>query len=183
MDFQQRSLAERALTARAAAADDSTPPKQQWPSTAARIREARVAVGLTDTDVARHLNITISSYNKLERYNDEAFNCLSLKQLLALGKIVNVEPRVLLLGDEAMGITPTITFSDISVRLADRIAREGRTPDEFGDSIGWDITPVLKDSQELWRYDVEALYEISKALGADWVAALPSISDTTPESS
>jgi len=122
------------------------------------------------------LSTSVNAYDDLERYDDEAFTVVSLSQLLALGKIVNVEPRVLLLGEEAAASTSTITFGDIAARLADQIAREGRTVDEFGDHIGWNVEPVLKDPETLWSFNVEALHAICSAVGLDWVAALPAIS-------
>jgi len=125
--------------------------------------------------MARRLKVTVHSYYNLERYDDEAFTVLSLEQLLALGKAVSVEPRVLLLGVVALASTPTVTFKVISARLADRIAREGRTSEEFGDSIGWDVESLLKDPEALWNFDVEALHAICSAAGIDWVAALPTI--------
>jgi transcriptional regulator with XRE-family HTH domain len=123
-----------------------------------------VSAGVTHTEVARRLKTTVHSYGDLERFDDEAFTVLSLEQLLDLGKALNVEPRVLLLGEEVAASTSTITFGDIAARLADRIAREGQTIDEFGDRIGWDVEPVLKDPT------------ICTAAGLDWVAALPSLS-------
>jgi hypothetical protein len=145
----------------------------EWPSAAARILHARLSAGLTHTEVARRLKASVHSYDDLERYDDEAFTVLSLQQLLALGKALNVEPRVLLLGQEASSATSAVTFRDISARLAERIAREGQTVDEFGDRIGWNIEPLLNDPDALWSFDVEALYAICSALELDWVAALP----------
>jgi hypothetical protein len=147
----------------------------EWPSAAARILHARLSAGLTHREVADRLKTTVHSYNDLERYDDEAFTVLSLEQLLALGKAFGVEPRVLLLGQEAAPATSTITFSDISARLADWMAREGQTVGELGDRIGWNIEPILKDSEALWNFDVEGLYALCTAVDVDWVAALPSI--------
>lgn len=147
-----------------------------WPSVARRIRQARLQLGLTDTDVAGRLTMTIHSYWDLEHHDDEAFTVASLECLTALGHILRVEPRSLLLGSEEKGVTQTITFSDISERLAERLAQEGANVEQLGDTIGWDVRPILANSQALRGYDVEALYNICKALGLDWVAALPSLS-------
>src|SRR5215470_4905943 len=154
MVFEERARAERAMAAYGR--PDSQPVEQEpeWPSAAARILHARLSAGVTHTEMARQLGMAVMAYYDLERYDDEAFTVVSVGQLVALGKIVNVEPRVLLLGPEASGATAAIPFSDISERLAERIAREGRTAGEFGDSIGWDIEPLLRDSDALWSFNI-----------------------------
>jgi transcriptional regulator with XRE-family HTH domain len=172
----QRFCAELALTGRASAAanlDGASP--LSWPPTAERIRQARLDAGLTDTEVARRLNMTLHSYWDLEHHDDEAFKVASLRNLSELGRILNVEPRVLLLGAEAERITQVITFSEIATRLAERVAGEQKTAEQLGDGIGWDVRPVLVDPQAFAGYDVEALFNICKTLGLDWVAALPSL--------
>ena len=177
MEFDERSCAERAMNLRAGATGDQPGPEsQQWPSVAQRIAEARLRRGVTDAQVARRLNMTIHSYWDLEHHNDEAFTVASLEKLTALGQILGVEPRSLLLGSEAKDVIQTVTFGDISARLAERIAQEATTVEQFGDTIGWDVRPIVTDSQALWGYDVEGLYNICKALGLDWVAALPGLS-------
>jgi hypothetical protein len=55
------------------------------------------------------------------------------------------------------------------------MAREGQTVDEFGDRIGWNVEPVLKDPETLWGFNVEALHAMCSALELDWVAAVPTI--------
>jgi len=147
----------------------------EWPAAAERIRDARLAAGLTESEVAGFLKTTIHSYWDLDHYDDEAFKVASLEQLAALGRILKVEPRRLLLGPETEGVKQTVTFGDIAVRLAERISRGGNDAEECGDSIGWNVTSVLTNPQALAAYDVEALYDICKALGLDWVAALPTL--------
>jgi hypothetical protein len=41
--------------------------------------------------------------------------------------------------------------------LAERIAQEATTAEQLGDTIGWDVRPIVTDSQALWGYDVEGL--------------------------
>jgi transcriptional regulator with XRE-family HTH domain len=147
--------------------------KPEWPSAAARILRARLSAGLTDIELARQLKTSVASYDDLDRYDDEAFSVLSLEQLLALGKGLNIDPRVLLLGEEASRAPSAITFRDISAHLAHRIAREGQTVEEFSNRIGWNVESVLKNPEALRAFNVEALHVICSALELDWVAALP----------
>jgi hypothetical protein len=120
--------------------------------------------------------MTIDSYWDLEHHDDEAFTAASLKDLSALGGILGIEVRQLLLGPEAAKVSGTVVCRDISARLAERIARDGTTAEQLGDGIGWDVKPLLRDPRTLWGYNVQALYDLSKALGLDWVAALPTLS-------
>ena len=102
---------------------------------------------------------------------------MSLRHLQELGVAFGVEPRFLLLGQEAATIRRTITFETIAMLLAAKLRDNTEiTPDQLGDVIGWDIIPVLDDPDALWDYNVEAIYKITQLIGVDWVSALPSVS-------
>jgi transcriptional regulator with XRE-family HTH domain len=93
MAFDERARAERAMAISAAQTDGQpVEDEPEWPSAAARILHARLSAGLTHTEMARRLKVTVHSYDDLERYDDEAFTVLSLEQLLDLGKALNVDP-------------------------------------------------------------------------------------------
>lgn len=177
MTFDERDLAERALESRdesRAASEDSD--ADVWPPVSRRIAEARLRNGLTEADAAGRLDMTFASYWDLENFDAEAFCAVSLVELRALGEMLRVEPRVILLGAGTPAMVPSISFADIASRLAERVARDGWSADELGQQIGWDIAEVLADPERLWNFNVEGLYDICQALELDWVAALPSIS-------
>jgi hypothetical protein len=117
--------------------------------------------------------MTVESYGDLEVHDDEAFTVASLRDLAMLGRILGVQPRSLLLGPEGEGLQQTVTFGDIAARLAKHGAERGLTLEELGGHIGWDIKDLLLDPEGLWGFNVEGLYEICKAVGLDWVAAVP----------
>jgi len=48
----------------------------------------RIPTGLSDSEVARRLGLTVESYRDLERYDDETFSVISLRDLDTLGKIL-----------------------------------------------------------------------------------------------
>jgi hypothetical protein len=121
--------------------------------------------------------MTLASYWDLEHFDDEAFSVISLAHLQALGQMLGVEPRVLLLGVDASDVGSTVSFTEITSRLAECVAHHGCSMEEFGAQIGWDIGPVLADPAALWDFNVEGLYDICQALDLDWVAALPSIGE------
>ena len=146
---------------------------RRWPPVASRIHEARLRVGLSDTEVAHRLGLTVDSYCDLERYDDEAFSVISLRDLDALGRILGVQTRVLLLGSEAEGLKQSITAEEITARLAEKMLESGQSIELFGDAIGWDIRELLDDPKTLWNFDVEGLYDLCNAIGVNWVRALP----------
>lgn len=162
-----------------ASADLSDLQKRQWPAVAGRIREARLRAGLSDTEVARQLSMTVASYDDLELRGDEVFTVASLRQVETLGRILAVSPRVLLLGPEAEGLRQTVTFAEISSRLARHAKTRGETVEQLVDAIGWDIKELLDDPDALWSFNVEGLYDICRTIGVDWVGALP---ESTPAS-
>jgi hypothetical protein len=119
--------------------------------------------------------MTVDSYYDLEWHDDEAFTVVSLKDLEALGRVLGMSPKLFLLGPEAEGLEQTVTFSEITTRLAERISKEALTVEQLSDLIGWDIKEVLRDPDALWAFTVEGLYDICNAVGLDWVAAIPSL--------
>jgi transcriptional regulator with XRE-family HTH domain len=171
---KERSLAELALNGRAAA-DLSDIQRREWPPAANRIREARLRTGLSEMEVARRLSMTVDSYDDIEWHDDEAFTVVSLKDLAELGRILNVHPRVLLFGPEPEGLEQIVTFREITSRLTEGISKGMMSAEQLGELIGWDIKEVLRDPDALWGFTVEGLYEICKAVGLDWVAAIPSL--------
>lgn len=154
-------------------ASDADPDSLEWPSVTKRIQEARARAGLMPSEIAERVGITEASYWDLEWFDDEAFNVISLRVLSALGETLNVEPRVLLLGPEATEPPEAVSFAHIAWRLEEHIAQTGKSAGQLGDEVGWDLERILADPQQLWDYDVEALYCITQAVGLDWVAALP----------
>jgi transcriptional regulator with XRE-family HTH domain len=168
----ERHRAELAMEGRAS---DELPDllTRPWPSVADRIRLARLQADLNDTETARLLGMTVNAYCDLELHNDEAFTVVSIKELVELGRILGVRPRVLLLGREGEGGKQTVAFDDVTARLAKKVLESCLTAEQLGDIIGWDIKMLLRDPTSLWDFSVEALYDICKAVDLDWVAALP----------
>jgi transcriptional regulator with XRE-family HTH domain len=162
--------AERALEVYAKS-DPADGDEIDWPSCAARIRAARVEAGLTVDDIAARLELPFAAYDDLERYDDEPFTVASIGVLRTLGEIVGVPVGELLLGPEGRR-ERTISFAQVSRALHDFLERERQTADQFGDAIGWDLTPMLDDPDNWDDQNVELLYLVSQQLQVDWVAVL-----------
>ncbi len=168
----QRQLAERALDARASpdADDEET---REWPAVAGRLRAAREGAGLSNSALASRLGMTVESYDDLERRDDDIFTVPSLRDIALLAQLVGTIPRLMLLGPEAAATNEPLSFEDVIALLAQRMDTSGETMEELIHEIGWDVRELIHDPQELWSYSVEGLYEVCKAVRADWVAALP----------
>ena len=175
--MHERDLAERALKSRAeSTAATANSEAEPWPPVSRRIREARLRMGLSEVEAAGRVHMNLPSYWDLEQFDDEAFCVVSLAELQAVGQMLGVEPRVLLLGSEATTVGRAVTFAEIASRLAERVARDGCAVEEYGQQIGWDIGPVIADPAALWDFNVEGLHDICQTLDLDWVAALPNLS-------
>ena len=174
----ERHRAELALEGRRSAENLGVLEGLVWPSVADRIRQARLQAGLSDTEVARRVGLTVHTYFDLELTNDEAFTVVSLRHLVELGRILGTNPRVLFLGCEGEGVKQTVALADVSARLSKKMLEDGLTAEQLGDLIGWDITSLLRDPKSLLEFNVEALYAMCKAVDLDWVAALPDAKDS-----
>jgi transcriptional regulator with XRE-family HTH domain len=123
----------------------------QWTEVAKRIQQARIRTGLSETTLAQRLGITVDSYEDLEHDDSEAYTVATLRQLETLGRVVGVEPSVLLLGMDVAGSTSTVTFAEITAKLAERMTETGMTAKQLGDEIGWHIEKVLADPESRWE--------------------------------
>jgi hypothetical protein len=142
-----------------------------WPSSAARMHDARVRAGLAADGIAGRLELPFAAYDDLERYDDEAFTVASLGVLRTLGEIVGVPAGELLLGSAGRR-ERTISFAQLSSALLDFLERERQTAAQLGEAIGWDLAPVLNDPGNWDDQNVELLYLVSTHVKVDWVAVL-----------
>ena len=172
MKATERLRAERALDEIERAKDSQ---ELAWPSASSRLREARLKTGLDERDLANRVPCSVESYSDLEAYDDEMFTVATLKALTAIGEVLAVEPRVLLLGPEAAGIQNTITFEDVAAKLAQLRRDPHGSAQQLEDEIGFRIDDI-GTGKALWICTVEALYQICKSVHVDWVKALPSLS-------
>jgi hypothetical protein len=90
------------------------------------------------------LGLTVDSYCDLERYDDEAFSFVSLRDLDALGR--NPGGATAPYPAWARGRrTQAIDYgSEITTHLADKVSDSGQSIEQFGDAVGWDITELLQ---------------------------------------
>src|SRR5689334_11899982 len=92
----ERQMAEEALAS--TDIDDSAEPK--FPPVAQRFLRAREALGLTQDEVAAQWGEEPSMYWDLELHDDEAFDVISVQDLVTLAAILKVSVMYLLFGQE-----------------------------------------------------------------------------------
>ena len=145
--------------------DTDTPPS--------RLKKAREAVRLDQHTVAALIGINTPSYYDLEAYDDELAATLSLEDLCRLADVVRADPLVLLLGADAGSVECSITFRGVVWTLAARMEASGLDARQFGEQVGWDLTKILSDSDELWALNTDGFRDVAKAAGIEWTSAFP----------
>ena len=145
--------------------DAETPPS--------RLKRAREAVGLDEHAVAELIGITSPWYYDLESYEDELATTLSIETLCRLAEVVKVDPLALLIGDRASTIERSIQFGEVVQQLAVQMAAADLDVEQFGDRVGWDLTKILADPQELWELDADGFIDVANGAGVEWTLAFP----------
>ncbi|MFT5397186.1 MAG: transcriptional regulator with XRE-family HTH domain [Gammaproteobacteria bacterium] len=139
------------------------------PNTADRIKEARIKIGLTAKYVADKMKLNIEAYDDLESYSDEAFMCVSLKQLKILSKLLSVR-LIDLVVNEPQKINETrITVEILVERIKNSIIENSETVGEFNERAGWDITSALNNAENIWTdWNLDQLREVSSMVDVNW---------------
>jgi len=145
----------------------------QWPPVARRIKEARERAGLSESEIAARLGMTPSEYWDIELHDDEAFSVFAIADLAQLAEVLGLTVDHMLFGASVEYSPSRTPYGVIAERLAAVIASEGVTVDNLSDRVGWDLAPVLRDPEALGQFNVVGLRDLCRAIGVDWVSALP----------
>jgi transcriptional regulator with XRE-family HTH domain len=165
---EERHLAERALAA--GDQDDSTEP--EFPPVAQRFADARQAAGLTQTEVAERWHQPPSMYWDLEFHDSEAFDVVSVRDLICLGDILQVSVFYLLFGEEPSFSLPTVSYSEIVRRLREKMAASDLSVEQMSEVVGVELGDYLQDPEQLAHLPISLLRWICRAVGVDWVETL-----------
>jgi transcriptional regulator with XRE-family HTH domain len=141
---------------------------------AERIRTARQRAGISARELAEAMGLSIESFDDLESYDDEAFMCVSLSQLGALGDRLGLTPVEIVAPIVTMNPDP-IPMSTLLARVVSEIERKGETAEAFGTRLGWDVSGALANPQNTWQeWNLECLQAVCKSVGVDWLGVLAS---------
>jgi transcriptional regulator with XRE-family HTH domain len=132
------------------------------------IRAARIRAGLQPEDVARAVGLSKPSYYDIEGRDDEVTGNISVATLMAIARTLGTTAAELLDGAGTVAGAPKRSSSEIVDLTRARIAAEHVTVEAYGDRIGWDMAPVLKNPEHVWRYPFVMLQALCGDLGVDW---------------
>jgi hypothetical protein len=152
----------------------SEAPTLAYPPIARRIADARVASALTPSELAGLLGIGLPSYWDLETHDDEAFSCLSLRQLCTLADALHVSARGLVSDDPSSPTQQALTDVEIGAALHRQLAAVGDDVETLGDQLGWDVTDAIRDPARIWEeWCVNTLRDVCEPLDLNWRGLLP----------
>jgi transcriptional regulator with XRE-family HTH domain len=139
-----------------------------------RLRVARERAGRTPEELAARIGITTAWYYDLEGQPEEVSTTLSLAQLYDLASALELDLRHLLLGEEAPPLATRPSAGDFVERLRSKVAASGKSPEELGAEIGWDIGRLLRTPESLWELNLDGLRDVCAFAGVDWTTLLAS---------
>ena len=143
------------------------------PPAAARIRAARLRAGLDAGTLGASLDLTFEGYRDLEDFDDEVFDCLSLRQVKTLAEILGVSAAALVAPEGAAIPSVPMSPEDLVRRLVDHMASQQFTADSFGDHVGWDVVPVVNQPTSIWdQWNIDCLADVCRELAVDWLPVL-----------
>lgn len=165
---EEREMVERAL----AAADQDDGEEVEFPPVAARFTRAREALGLTQAEVAERWHQPPSMYWDLEFHDDEAFDVISVDDLVTLASILQVSANYLLFGEEPSSPIVKVSYAEVVRRLREKMEAEELSVDRMGDIVNVEIREYLHEPERLGELPIFLLRGICQAVGVDWAATL-----------
>lgn len=133
---------------------------------AARVRAAREATGKSLAELAAALQISFEAYRDIEDYDDEITSVLAFRDVVALGRLLELDLRRLFGADDNV-----VTFEELAAAIRTRLKE---TPlDALEDEVGWELASVVSDPGAFADFTLDGLADVSAPLGIDWRHLLP----------
>jgi len=144
-------------------------------SIAKTIKMAREEKRLTHSQVGEFVGLTQHSVMDLELYDDEIYDCITIKQILQLSSIIEVQLSELFV--ELIGAE-----SDSPENLRNYITvycRENQmTLDQYEDKVGWTISSFMQNpGHEIMEWNITCLKDQCDLIGRDWKSYLKNMED------
>ena len=165
---EERDQAERAL----AAVDQDGGEEIDFPPVAERFTRAREALGLSQPEVAERWDQPVSMYWDLEFHDSEAFDVISVQDLISLASILQVSVNYLLFGEEPSSPIVPVSYLEVVRRLREKMEAEKLSVDRMGDLVGVEIREYLQEPERLAELPIFLLRGICQVVGVDWAATL-----------
>jgi transcriptional regulator with XRE-family HTH domain len=136
---------------------------------ALRLREARLNIDKTLSEIAVSSGISLASYCDLESHSSDLASAISLRDLRRLSQVLGIEPASLFSDEKVDPATP----SNLPKRIAEYIGAHGIAASSFSDQVGYDVTEILESPDAILGWNVDCLRAVCQKLGIDWLTALP----------
>ena len=164
----ERALAERALEL-SELGDGGEP---TFPPVAQRFLRAREALGLTQGEAAARWGETPSMYWDLELYDDEAFDVISVQDLVTLAAILRVSVMYLLFGGEPSPPLPVTSYPEVTRHLRDKMKERSMSAAQMSETVGWELGEFLEVPEKLATLPIFGLRLVCNLAGVDWATTL-----------
>jgi hypothetical protein len=164
----EREIVERAL----ALGDLDNRVEPVFPPVSQRFLRAREAAELTPDEVAEQWGEPASMYWDLELYDSEAFDVISVQDLVTLAAVLHVSVMQLLFGEEPARALPVTSYLEVTRRLRAAMKEQEITVDQMSDAVGWDLGPFLAQPDKLAELPIFGLRWVCDAAGVDWATTL-----------
>jgi hypothetical protein len=150
--------------------------EEEIPPYASRLCAAREQAGKSVGEMAALVDLTYESYCDLERFDDEVFTCISIKQFALLCHALDMSPRAFFSEEQGEG-TGLSRWEELARAIRTHLEAQQITLSEFEDRVGWDVSALLEKPDELAtdRYNIDSLRDICCELGVNWVSTLSAI--------
>jgi transcriptional regulator with XRE-family HTH domain len=136
---------------------------------AARIREFRTMAGISESEMAKRLNISDMEYFDLELHNDELCTAFDLVEIKTLTNILGITFQQLFAYSEPV----FISFGEIKDKIISYVETNNTTLQEVEDQAGWELESIIANPNEIWDRPIMFLQDICNVLKIDWHAVLP----------
>lgn len=143
------------------------------------LKNARIALGLTEHEAAAKIGINFPSYFDLESDEDELSMLYSLEEVFGICKVLNIPLDALF---EKPGNADLCTFNLVREKLLEQSkGMNAEDIEKLENTIGWEITPILNDGYGLVTYSPDAVNDICHAIGFDRHAVIWDLYETWVE--
>jgi transcriptional regulator with XRE-family HTH domain len=142
-------------------------------SISARFRDARERLGLSPTEAASRLGISVPCLWDIESGDDELSTCYSPTEVRQFCEVLGVRPAELF-SIEATG-TP-VSAEDLARLVHAHCQSRGIPLSQFEDAVGWRLADSLGEPQRLLQaLSIDGLRELCRELGVDWQKVILSL--------
>ena len=127
------------------------------------LRERRILLGMTDTEVANASGLTIHAYDDVEQHSDEFVSNLALSHAQGICSVLGLSLRELLELPSEDSVQKDVASLIRDARLAKNLSLS-----ELGDRIGFDEEVVRSLEQENHfegSLPINVLFELEEVLG------------------